>query len=183
MNIGEGQLTPYTKRRVKREILNVIRYRYYYEMLTNRYASWDKYLRAAMFVGASLSVVAVFDVLPGYWADIAVGSGAALALLLATTIDFVWGWGNKSATTHAITLECCMIDNEYSALWARVDADAVSESEAQRIVEQLGLRIIAATSLLSETDRNLNEEATDASEEIWEMRWGNGDSEPDRAQD
>ena len=166
----EANMTPVTERtkdRIWEEMFDIARYIQYYEMKTNRLSFWNKVIRLLLLVGATSAVGAVFDVLPEYF-----GIGGALALLVLTAIDLIWDWGTKAALSHAINLECCVIEKDYEDLWLLVRTDRSDEIESQDRVNRLAMRVIAATAQLSETDKRLNKKASDAAAIILADRWG-----------
>ena len=165
-----SEVKAHTRNRIWQEMLDVARYVHYYETLTNRYARRGRIIRAFIFVGAALSIGLSLDVLPG---PIGVGFGvsAALVLLVATIVDFVWDWGTKASVSHAINIECCIIQTEYTSLWSMVETDEIDDSEAQSRSSHLVLRTIAATAQLSDTNRKLNKKAQKAAYANVSSRW------------
>ena len=165
-----SEVKTHTRDRIWQEMLDVARYIHYYETLTNRYARFSRIIRAVIFVGAALSIGLSLDVLPRP-EGVAAGVVAASALLVATIVDFVWDWGTRASVSHAINIECHIIQTEYTSLWSMVETGMIGDSEAQSKSSQLVLRTIAATAQLSETHRKLNATAQKAAYENVSSRW------------
>ena len=169
--MGEADLTPvteHTKDRIWEEMWDVARYVQYYEMNTNRLSCWSKSVRFASLLGAAGAVsVALNDAVPTW-----IGVFGAISLLVLTAVDLIWDWGTRAALSHAISLECCVIEKDYEILWSQVKTNSIGESESQAKVNQLAMRIIAATSQLTETDKSLNRKAQEAATKVLAQRWG-----------
>ena len=165
-----SEVKAHTRDRIWQEMLDVARYIHYYETLTNRYARYSRLIRAVIFVGAALSIGLSLDVLPRPLGVVA-GVSAAVALLVATIGDFIWDWGTKASISHAINIECCIIQTEYTSLWSMVETGMIDDSEAQSRSSHLVLRAIAATAQLSETNRKLNATAQKAAYTNVSSRW------------
>ena len=169
-------VTDHTKDRIWEEMFDLQRYIQYYSMHTNRLSLLSKSLRVALLVGAGLVAGSGFQALPPF-----VGAGGAVLLLTLTVIDYVFDWGARAALAHAISLECCVIEKDYEDLWILVRTDRISEIESQARVNQLVMRVIAATSQLSETDKGLNKKASKAAYNILESKWGRPSDNATRA--
>ena len=167
MDTAYTAVTEHTKDRLWEEMWDVARYVQYYEMQTNWLARWNKIVRFFILVGAALAVGSTADLLPaGY------GIVGGLALLVLTAVDLIWNWGAKAALSHAISLECCVIEKDYESLWSSVKTEQIGDRECQERINHLSMRVIAATSQLSETDKRLNRKAQDAATKVLADRWG-----------
>ena len=169
-------VSEYTKDRIWEEMYDIARYIQYYTMQTNRLSLLSKSLRIALLVGAGLVAGSGFQALPP-----GVGAGGAVFLLTLTVIDYVFDWGARAALAHAISLECCVIEKDYEDLWTLVRTSQISETESQTRVNQLVMRVIAATAQLSDTDRGLNKKASKAAYKILEAKWGQASDNATRA--
>ena len=169
-------VSEHTKDRIWEEMYDIARYIQYYTMQTNRLSLLSKSLRVALLVGAGLVAGSGFQALPP-----AVGAGGAVFLLTLTVIDYVFDWGARAALAHAISLECCVIEKDYEDLWTLVRTSQISETESQARVNQLVMRVIAATAQLSDTDRGLNKKASKAAYKILEAKWGRASDNATRA--
>ena len=171
---SDDTVTQHMRDRIWEEMWDIARHTHYYELHTNRLRLWNRLVRFLSIVVAATAVsVAVSDVVP-HWLGI---SGAVFFLLL-TAIDLIWDWGERAALSHAITLECSVIEKDYEFLFTQVRTNSVGEQEAQARLNQLVMRSIAATSLLTDTDRGLNRKAQKAATKIMNQRWegGTGDT-------
>ena len=169
-------VTDHTKDRIWEEMFDLQRYIQYYSMQSNRLSFLSKLLRVLLLVGAGLVAGSGFQALPP-----AVGAGGAVFLLTLTVIDYVFDWGARAALAHAISLECCVIEKDYEDLWILVRTDRISETESQARINQLVMRVIAATAQLSDTDRGLNKKASKAAYQILEAKWGETSGNATRA--
>ena len=169
-------VSEHTKDRIWEEMYDIARYIQYYTMQTNKLSFLSKGLRVLLLVGAALVAGSGFQALPP-----AVGAGGAVFLLTLTVIDYVFDWGARAALAHAISLECCVIEKDYEDLWTLVRTSQISETESQARVNQLVMRVIAATAQLSDTDRGLNKKASKAAYKILEAKWGQASDNATRA--
>ena len=161
-----AKVSDHTKDLIWQDMLDVSRYMVYYEALTNQWALRHKVLRAGVFIGATLSIASIFEILPP-----PAGLAAALTLIVATVVDFVWDWGVKASLAHAVNIECHMVDKEYAALWAEIKTDNIGDREAQQRTKELMMRVMAVTTQLSETNRKVAETAEDAGYKNLLNRW------------
>ena len=160
-------VTDHTKDRLWEEMWDIARHVQYYEMQTNRLALWNKIVRFSILVGAALAVGSTADLLPAW-----VGMLGGLLLLSLTAVDLIWDWGTKAALSHAISLECCVIEKDYESLWSQVITEQVGDRDCQDRINHLAMRVIAATSQLSETDKRLNRRAQEAATRVLADKWG-----------
>ena len=124
----------------------------------------DGLFRASLGSGATLTLA--LGQLP-VW----IGFAGSATLLVATAVDFIWDWGTKASLSHAINLECCVIEKDYEDLWSRVNNGQVDEKECLERISHLSLRVIAAAALLSDTNSKINIKATRVAEEVLEKKW------------
>ena len=167
METSHTPVTEHTKDRLWGEMWDAARYVQYYEMQTNRLSRWSKIVRFFVLVGAALAVGSAFELLPRQF-----GIGGGLLLLSLTAFDLIWDWGTKAALSHAINLECCVIEKDYDALYSLVQTGQIGEQECQARINQLAMRVIAAAAQLSETDKRLNRKAQDAATKVLDAKWG-----------
>lgn len=167
MQSTNSHVTEHTKDRLWEEMWDVARYVQYYELQTNRLGFWNRAVRFCILVGAALAVGAAFDILPEIY-----GMIGGLGLLSLTAFDFIWDWGTRSALSHAINLECCVIEKDYEDLWTQVMTNRIGDVECQTKINHLAMRVIAATAQLSDTDKRLNTKAQKAATKILADRWG-----------
>ncbi len=165
--IGTVGVSEHTKERIWQEMWDITRYIYYYEDQANSLATLTRAMRGALLVGAAGSVLpVVLDVVPAWGALF-----GALGILVVTVIDFVWDWGSRAALAHAIGLECRVIEKDYDDLWVKANIGQIGEEECQARVNQLCMRVIAASSLLAQTDRKLNDRSEKAAVKILKDKW------------
>ena len=169
-------VTAHTKDRIWEEMYDIQRLIQYYEMQTNRFSSWNKGLRVLLLVGAALVAGSGFQALHPM-----VGFIGAVILLTFTVVDYVYNWGTKAALSHAISLESCVIEKDYEDLWILVRTDRISEAHSQARVNQLVMRVIAASAQLVESDKGLNKKASKAAYKILEAKWGEASDNATRA--
>lgn len=167
MDTAYTAVTEHTKDRLWEEMWDVARYVQYYAMQTNRLARWNKVVRFCILVGAALAVGSTADLLPAVY-----GIAGGLTLLVLTAVDFIWDWGTKAALSHAISLECCVIEKDYESLWSQVKTEQIGDRACQEQINHLAMRVMAATAQLSETDRGLNRKAQEAAAKVLADRWG-----------
>lgn len=160
-------VTERTKDSVWEGVLDTARYLHYYELLTNRWSLWDRTLKTFLLSGAILSVVATFAPWPNY-----VLYSSAFVVAFSTILDFVFNFGVRSARSHAASIECSIVQKEYDRLWNSIKAERITDIEAQARIENLRMRILAATASLSDTDRSLNRRAQNAANLIVANRYG-----------
>ena len=146
----DNKVTDHIRNRVWQEMFDAERHVQYYEMLTNRLTLWRS-IRFLLVVGASLAVVSTVPAVPWF-----IGLIGAVVLVIFTTIDLAWDFGTRAALSHAISLECAVISRDYDQLWSRIETEKASEHECHDQLGQLTMRVIAATSLLADTDRGVN---------------------------
>lgn len=160
-------VTEHTKDRLWEEMWDVARHVQYYEMQTNRLARWNKMVRFFILVGAALAVGSTTELLAREY-----GIAGGLILLSLTAVDLIWNWGTKAALSHAISLECCVIEKDYDSLWSLVKTEQIGDRECQEKINHLAMRVIAATSQLSETDKKLSRKAQEIAAKVLADRWG-----------
>ena len=161
-------LTDQTKDRVWSELLDIARHIRYYEMLTNRYTKFNRLIKLALVAGTAFTVGSVV----GEDIPTAVAFLGAAAILSATVVDFVFDWSTRGALSHAISLECCVIEKDFEYLWSEIQSGRVTESECHERVNQLTMRVIAAASQLSDTNSRINDEAQKAADRVVSDKWG-----------
>ena len=160
------KVTKHTKSRLWQDMRDLARFVRYYEMQTNQLTRNHRFVRLFLLVGAGATLTLAVGDLPGW-----VGIAGSFILLVATAVEFIWDWGTKASLSHAINLECCVIEKDYEDLWSRVKTGQATEQECLEKVNQLSVRVIAATALLTETDEGINNEAYDRADEVLEAKW------------
>ena len=104
------QKTDYGKR-----CLTSTRYVQYYDMQNSRLSAWDKLVKLNVLIGTAVAVASGFQAMHPL-----AGVGGALFMVVWTAIDYVLAFGSRAALSHAISLECSVIEKEYEELWMLV---------------------------------------------------------------
>ena len=160
------QVSDKTRDHLWEAMYDIARYTLYYELLANHFSKWNKAIRFGILVGAALAISSALNAPPLF------GYMGAVALFFLTALDFVLDLGKKTALSHAASVECSVIEKDYENLWTQVNTDQISETECQVRINYFALRTIAATSLVTDTDRKINKEAQEKAVNILADRWG-----------
>jgi hypothetical protein len=167
MDTAYTVVTEHTKDRLWEDMWDVARYVRYYEMQTHRLGLWNKGIRLLILVGGAMAVGSIVDPVPAW-----VGVLGGLLLFSLTAVDLIWDWGTKAALSHAVSLECSIIEKDYEKVWSATRAEQISDADCQSTIDQLGMRIIATTAMLSGTDKGLNRKAQEAATKVLADKWG-----------
>ena len=159
-------VTEHTKDRLWQDMLDLARLTRYYELQTNKLTRRYRVVRLILLIGAGASLSLAVGNLP-IW----IGIGGAAVLLVATAIEFIWDWGMQASLSHAINLECCVIEKDYESLWSRVNTGQIDDSDSLRELDHLNLRVIAAAALISASDEGINRRAFKTANEVMVDKW------------
>lgn len=165
-----------TKDRLWEEMFDISRYVQYYDMQNSRLSAWDKIVKLNVLIGTAVAVASGFQAIHPL-----AGVGGALFMVVWTAIDYVLAFGSRAALSHAISLECSVIEKEYEELWMLVSAGSIGEVESQAKIKQLSMRVLLATAQLSGTARGINRKASKAAYKVMEAKWGQASHNATRA--
>ena len=166
------KVTEHTKDRLWQDMLDLARLTRYYEFQTNDLTRNHRIARLMLLVGAGATLTLAVGDLPAW-----VGVSGSAILLVTTAVEFIWDWGTRASLSHAINLECCVIEKDYEDLWSRVSTGQVDEAECLQRVNQFSLRVIAAAALISGTNKKINERAFEVAKEVLAKKWSPSNAE------
>ncbi len=160
------KVTEHTKDRLWQDMFDLARLTRYYEFQTNHLVRNHRIVRLVILLGSGATLTLALGRLPEW-----IGIVGSATLLVATAVEFIWDWGTKASLSHAINLECCVIEKDYEDLWSQVSNGQIGDKECLGKVNQLSLRVIAASALLSGTDRKINDRANKIAKKVLAKKW------------
>ena len=152
-------------------MLDVARLNRYYAKLAQRSAQRNMYVRFGLAFSGVGALAGFLELLPG---SLPHALPAVFAVLIPALIlvDFLAGFARKAAVLEAISSDMSAIEGDYRALWERLYAGRIPDSEAMVESDLLLHRMTSATSRdLFGEDEGLNQRSQQDAYRAEELRY------------
>ena len=148
-----GWVSDHARNFIWQEFLDVARCTRYYDALAQRYRQYTVIVRFALSLASTGALIGLLNVVPTPVSLVATAMIGALAIL-----DLIWNPGEKANLLTAASHSLASMETEYRSLWENVQAERISDADAERLLRAFRAMFRSATSNISVgTDARLNE--------------------------